>query len=152
MEYDNTLSDELMNSNIDFIDGFGDTMFTYNHKNNYTGIGEISDWKEIKLKKLDKNNKYYKISNVNNGFFIGNIEEGIYKNMMAELFTISIKSGFLNRSKKKYLLMIIDNPLFNEDSNNKINRRRYKLIIFSIIRIGIYRIQLELYDILTSTN
>ena len=35
MEYDNTLSDELMNSNIDFIDGFGDTMFTYNHKNNY---------------------------------------------------------------------------------------------------------------------
>lgn len=149
MEYHYSLSDELIGRNIDFIDENGNIVFQYHHKNIYTGVGEITEWKETKLKKLDKNNKYYKISNACNGFFTGDIEDGIYKNMMVEVFKLNVYSGFLNSIKKDYILMIIDNPNYTDDSDYI--ESRYKLIIFSIIRIGAYRIELELYDIFTST-
>jgi hypothetical protein len=144
-----TLSDELIFRNIEFIDENGNIVFVYNHKENYSGIGEITDWKQTKLKKLDKNNKYYKISDIKNGFFIGDIEDGIYKDMMVEVFKLNVYSGFLNSIKKDYIVMIIDNPEYDEDSFY--NKSRYKMIIFSIIRFGAYRIELQLHDIFTST-
>jgi hypothetical protein len=149
MEYHYSLSDELLGRNIEFVDKNGNIIFIYNHIDIYSGIGEITDWKETKLKKLDKNNKYYRLSGVNNGYFTGDIENGIYKNMMVEVFKVNIYSGFLNSIKKDYILMIIDNPDYDDDTFY--NNGRYKLLIFSIFRVGAYRIQLELNDILSST-
>ncbi len=146
-----TLSDELIDRNIDFMDGFGEIVFTYNHNKVASGAGEITNWQEIEINKINKNNKYYKLANIENNFYKGNFADGLYYDMMAELFTITIKHGFLNTLKKKYILMIIDNPLFDEESDNQINKGRYKLLIFTIVRYSTYYIALKFNDIFTST-
>lgn len=146
-----TLSNELINRNIDFMDGFGEIVFTYNHDKCITGAGDITNWEEIKMNKINRNNKYYRLADLENGFYKGDFADGLYYDMMAELFMIKIKHGFLKTLKKKYILMIIDNPLFNEESNNQINKGRYKLIIFTIVRYSTYRYELRFNDIFTST-
>lgn len=46
-----------------------------------------------------------------NGFFIGDIEDEIYKNMMVEVFKLNVYSEFLNSLKKDYIIMIIKKVL-----------------------------------------
>ena len=146
-----TLSDELINRNIDFMDGFGEIVFTYNNNITTTGAGDITNWEEIKIKKINKNNKYYKVADIENGIYKGNFADGLYYDMMAELFMIKIKHGFMKTLTKKYILMIIDNPLYDEESVNQINKGRYKLLIFTIVRYSTYHMRLNFNDIFTST-
>lgn len=74
MEYYYSLSDKFISRNIEFTDENGNIIFVYNHKEIYKNTGEITNWKETKLKrnkikKLDKNNKYYKILDVKKWIF-----------------------------------------------------------------------------------
>jgi hypothetical protein len=144
-----TLYDELENRNIDFIDGFGTILFNYNnYSKNIYGYGSITNWNKIKIKKIKKNNKYYKLCDIENDYYIGDFADGMFTNMMVEIYKLSIPIGLYN--KKKYILMILDNPNYNEYSNETISKGKYKILFFDIIKYNKYIIKLKFNNILTS--
>ncbi len=149
MESYYTLADELISRNIEFVDGFGNITFMYKHKEIYSGVGDITNWIEFKMKKLDRNNKYYKLSDISDGYFIGDMGDGLYKNMMAEVFKLTYSYGFMNSLSKDYIIIIVDNPLYDDETNY--DKGRYKLLIYSVVRHGAYKIDLKFVDIFTST-
>ena len=143
-----SLSNELLNTSIQFLDDNQKVSFLYNHDNTYNIACNLTNWKETKIKKIDKYSKYYKLIESNNYYY--NNDDNKY--MIIELFKIKMHYGFLNSYKKEYIIMIINNPLYDENSIDNINKGKYKLLLFSIIRYGAYNIFLKFIDIFTSAN
>ena len=133
-----TLKEEIQNKKINFVDGFGDIVYTFdNTMNKYLIKGEKTNWKEIKM--IHKKNKVYKnIVNINkDNCYIGDYNDNNYKNKMAIIFKLSVSSSFLSE-KKKYIFMIIENPYYNEKSDNISLKGKYKLIIFQLYNYNVY--------------
>lgn len=145
-----SITNELSNTTIKFIDNCGNIVFTYEEKdNNICCFGEITKFNKMKLKKIKKNKKYHKLSDISNNYYIGDFEDEVYYNMMAQAFLLKKSKPFSKIIK--YMIYIIDNPYYNEDSHEQKYRGKYNLLIFEIKKVGVYFHKLEYYDSYTST-
>jgi hypothetical protein len=134
-----SLKKEIQNKKIDFVDGFGNIMYTFdNTKKKYLIKGEKTNGKQIKM--IHKNNKKYKnLMNIDkDNYYIGNYNDNKYKNMRAMIFKLTVSSKGFFSEKKKYIFMIIQNPYYNEKSDNISLKGKYKLIIFQLYNYSIY--------------
>jgi len=152
-----TLFEELINRNIKFIDDNDDTVLHfYSTPTKFTINCEQTNWVNMKAeylskksKYLSKKSKYYSLANIKDNLYNGDIFDGELKNMSAVLFKIKVRDGCLASIIRKYILMIIDNPEFN-DYNPENTENRYYLVIYAVDRIGAYNISLRFIDILKS--
>ena len=144
---DLTLFEELINSYIEFIDENGDSVLHfYSTPKKFTINSEQTNWIDIKIECVSKKSKYNSMADIIDNTYQGNIHEGELKNMEAVLFKMEVKQGCFSSIIRKYILMIIDNPEFNED--NIVNR--YFLVIYAIDRIGTFALKLRFIEILYS--
>ena len=141
-----TLREELQNQYINFIDGFGNTQYMFDFVNN-TLCGELTNWKEIRIK---ENIRYKQTSDISGNYYIGSYNENNYKNMMAIIFKISVKKHIFS-PKQRYIFMIIDNPYYKNISITDIEKSKYKLIIFNLCQQGVYVNYLTENSIYSST-
>ena len=80
--------------------------------------------------------------------YIGVKNEGELKISMCVLFKMIVKDGCMSSIIRKYIIMIIDNPEFNEDYSEN---SRYILIVYGIDRIGTMGIQLRVLETFKSS-
>jgi hypothetical protein len=133
-----TLSDELRNNIIIFVDKSGETKGTFDfiEKRPYF-YGDITKDIEIKLIKKQRKSKYYKMLDIDDDYYYGthNVEQK--NNIMCKMFKIIIQNNIFG-GKYNYLLLIIDNPNHDITSTDITKRGKYKLIIYNIFYNGIY--------------
>lgn len=145
---DTSLFEELLNRNIDFIDDEGNvTLSLYSSHKNFIINSHHTNWIDIPITHIKNNKKYTKLANIKEEYYQGDIKDGELKNMMTVLFKMEVKEGCFSTIIRKYILMIVDNPEYNDDNTN-INR--YILIIYGIDRIGTLGRELRVIDILKS--
>jgi hypothetical protein len=132
-----TLSEELHNNIITFVDGFGETVATFDfvEKKPYI-VGNITNDKETKLIIKTKKSKYNKMLNIHNDYYYGDYNQN-NKNIMGKFFKIIVPTDIFG-AKNEYILLIIDNPYYNNESEDIAYKGRYKLIIYKICNQGIY--------------
>jgi hypothetical protein len=146
---DTSLLKELLNSNIDFVDNIGDIVVNFYSTNKNLIVSSIyTNWIDNTITHIKKNKKYTKLANIKDDYYEGNINDGKFKNMEAVLFKMKVREGCIGSIIKKYIIMIIDNPEYNDD--NMINR--YFLIIYIIDKIGILGRKLRVLEILKSNT
>ena len=135
-----TLHDELQNNIIIFVDKHGETCATFDfvEKNPYFH-GDITKDNEIKLIKKSQKSKYYKMLNIkyDDYYYYGtyNIEQK--NNIMCQMYKIIMQKNVFGE-KYNYILLIIDNPDYDSESQDITKRGKYKLIIYSICQYGAY--------------
>jgi hypothetical protein len=133
-----TIRDELENNIINFVDGFGDIKATFDfcEKRPYF-YGNLTNDKEISLIKKGKKSKYNDMIDIQNDYYHGDYNPNKLNNIMGLIYKITItKSTF--GEKYNYILLIIDNPYYDPNSENISLKGKYKLIIYSINQYGIY--------------
>jgi hypothetical protein len=134
-----TLFNELQNNIIIFVDKDGETCGTFDfiEKHPYF-YGDITKDTEIKLIKKTKRSKYYKILDINNDdYYYGEYNSEQKNNIMCKMFKIVIQNNIFG-AKYNYILLIIDNPDYNPESENITQRGKYKLIIYNTYYHGVY--------------
>ena len=134
-----SLKDEIQNKKINFLDGFGNIIYTFdNSLKKYLIKGEKTNWKEIRI--IHKTNKVYKnLMNINkDNYYIGDYNNNNYKNIKAMIFKLTIVTNRFFSKKRKYMFMIIYNPYYNEKSDNISLKGKYKLIIYQLYNYGTY--------------
>lgn len=134
-----TLSDELRNNIIIFVDTNGETKGTFDfiEKHPYF-YGDITKDIEIKLIKKTHKSKYYKMLNIDDDdYYYGEYNSEQKNNIMCKMFKIIIQNNIFG-GKYNYLLLIIDNPNYDIKSTDITKRGKYKLIIYNIFQHGIY--------------
>lgn len=142
-----SLFEELINRNIEFIDDNGNIILYFYSTNNKFIVSSIqTNWIDNTITHIKKNQKYTKLANIKNNIYEGNINDGKLKNMQAILFKIKVTSGCFSTIIRKYILMIVDNPEYNDDNQNN----RYFLIIYAIDKIGTLGSELRVLEILKS--
>jgi hypothetical protein len=145
---DTSLYTELLNRNIEFINNEGNIVLNfYSTDKQFIINSEHTNWFDNSIKHLSKKSKYTKLANVKNDYYNGDINDGELQNMMALLFKIKVKEGCIGSIIRKYIIMIIDNPEYNEDSSDY---SKYLLVLYEIDRIGTMGIKLRPFDILKS--
>lgn len=141
-----SLSDELKNNIITFVDGFGNTKATFDFivaRPKFCGI--IT--KDIEFKLEDKTkSKYASMLDISGEYYIGTEYNN---NLMAKIYKISVQHNMFGK-KREYILMIMDNPFYDPDSDNYALRGRYKLTIYNICHQGVYIKYLKEIDTYTS--
>lgn len=136
-----TLSEELNNNIITFVDGFGKTIATCDFIKKVPSISAFfTKDKEVKLIKKSSKSKYSSLLNISGDYYVGN---ELYINskkseitLMANHYKIIVPINIF--TKREYIIMIMDNPNFDPDSDNYALRGRYKLIIYDIYQQGVY--------------
>jgi len=148
----NTLSDELNNNIITFVDGFGETVGTFDfiEKKPYFH-GNLTHDTEISLINKSTKSKYNKMLNINKNYYYGDLNHEKRNNIMSKIFKISIQHHIFGE-KYDYILLIIDNPFYEFDSEDINKRGKYKLLIYSIHHQGVYFKYLNNIGIYTSLN
>lgn len=146
-EIHTSLTDELKNSIITFVDGFGHTKATFDFivkQPKFYGI--IT--KDVEFKIQDKTkSKYASMLDVSGEYYVGTEYENI--TLMAKIYKIHVQHNIFGK-KREYILMIMDNPYYDPDSENYAMRGRYKLTIYNICYQGVYVKYLEKTDTFTS--
>lgn len=142
-----SLSDELKNNIITFVDGFGNTKATFDFMAKQPKFCGIIT-KDIEFKIQDKTkSKYATMLNISGGYYLGSEYQNII--LMVKIYKISVKYNIFGK-KREYILMIMDNPYFDPYSDNYALRGRYKLSIYNICRHGVYVKYLEKIDMYIS--
>jgi len=102
-----TLSDELKNNIITFVDGFGKTfgIFDFIEKKSYF-YGDLTHDIEVRLIKKSKKSKYNKMLNINNNYYYGDLNQTQRNNIMGKFFKISIQHHNFGK-KYEYILLIL---------------------------------------------
>ena len=133
-----TLFNELQNNIIIFVDKDGETCGTFDfiEKHSYF-YGDITKDTEIKLIKKTKKSKYYKMLDINNDYYYGEYNSEQKNNIMCQMFKIVIQNNIFG-AKYNYILLIIDNPDYNPESEDITKRGKYKLIIYNTSCHGVY--------------
>ena len=133
-----SLSEELNNNIITFVDGFGEIIGTFDfiEKKPYY-FGKITNDIEIRLINKSTKSKYNKMLNMNQDYYYGEFNNEQYNNIMGKFFKISVQHHIFGE-KYDYILLIIDNPYYNSESENIGLRGKYKLLIYSINQQGVY--------------
>ena len=145
---DTSLFKELINRNIDFIDDEGNVKLSfYSTDKKFIINSEHTNWFDNSITHLSKKSKYIKLANIKNDYYNGDINDGELQNMMAILFKVKVKEGCIGSIIRKYIIMIIDNPEYNEDSSDYC---KYLLVLYAIDRIGTMGIKLRPIEILKS--
>ncbi len=143
------LYNELLNRNIDFIDNEGNVVLHfYSTDKKFTVSSDYTNWIDHTIKHIDKKSKYNKLADVKDNYYQGNINDGELKNSMSILFKMIVKEGCISSVIRKYILMIIDNPEFNEDYSEN---SRYILIVYGVDRIGTMGIKLRVLETFKSS-
>lgn len=133
-----TLSDELKNNIIIFVDKDGETCGTFDFVEKLPYFyGNITNDTEIKLIKKTKKSKYYKMLDIDDDYYYGNHNVKQKNNIMCQMFKIVIQNNIFG-AKYNYILLIIDNPDYNPESEDITQRGKYKLIIYNASCYGIY--------------
>jgi hypothetical protein len=144
---DTSLLKELLNRNIEFIDDNGNIILYFYSTNKKFIVSSIqTNWVDINISQVKKKSIYTKLTNITDNHYQGDINDGELKNMQAILFKMKVRYGCFSIIIKKYIIMIVDNPEYNDD--NPINR--YFLIIYAIDRIGTLGRKLRVLEILKS--
>jgi hypothetical protein len=142
-----SLLKELSNRNIEFMNDSGNVVINfYSTDNKYIVSSEYTNCIDQTIKHIKKNQKYTKMANIKDDYYQGDINNGELKNMMAVLFKMKVIEGCIGSIIRKYILMIVDNPEYNDD--NTVNR--YILIVYGIHRIGTLGRELRVLEILKS--
>lgn len=146
-----TLSEELDNNIITFVDGFGEIIGTFDfiEKKPYY-FGKLTNDIEIKLINKSTKSKYNKMLNMNQDYYYGDFNNEQYNNIMGKFFKITVQHHIFGE-KYDYILLIIDNPYYNPESKNIALRGKYKLIIYSIHHQCVYFKYLNQIGIYTSS-
>ena len=134
---------DLKNCNINFVNDNNIKSFIFYHtEKDYYCISKLTNWISTKIKLIKSSSKYYSLVNIDNGYYIGDIEESIYYNMKAKLFKLTIKEKWYSINNNKYIIMIVENPNINKKLNKKLNNEQYKetykVIIYKIFKYGTY--------------
>lgn len=133
-----TLSDELTDIIITFVDGFGETIGTFDFFEDKPYFhGNITNDTEVKLINKSTTSKYNKMLNIYNNYYYGEYNNEQYDNIMCKIFKITFKHHIFSE-KNEYILLIIDNPYYNSESEDISKKGKYKLIIYNICRSGVY--------------
>ena len=107
-----TLSNELKNNIITFVDGFGYTKATFDFVIKQPKFSGVIT-KDIEFKLEDKTkSKYAEMLNISNEYYIGTEYEN--KSLMAKIYKIIVQHNIFGK-KREYILMIMDNPYFDPD-------------------------------------
>lgn len=146
-----SLSEELSNNIIIFVDGFGEIIGTFDfiEKKPYY-FGKVTNDIEIKLINKSTKSKYNKMLNMYKDYYYGEFNNEQYNNIMGKFFKIIVQNHIFVQ-KYEYILLIIDNPYYDSKSENFSLRGKYKLIIYSIRRKSIYIKYLKQIGIYTSS-
>ena len=143
------LYNELLNRNIDFTDEEGNVVLHfYSTDKKFTVSSDYTNWIDHNITHIDKKSKYNKLADVKDNYYQGNINDGELKNSMSVLFKMIVKEGCISSIIRKYILMIIDNPEFNEDYSEN---SRYILVLYGIDRIGTMGIKLRVLETFKSS-
>ncbi len=143
------LYNELLNRNIEFLDEeLNVVLHFYSTDKNFIVSSDYTNWIDTSITHIDKKSKYNKLADVKDNYYQGNINDGELKNTMAVLFKMVVKEGCISSVIRKYILMIIDNPEFNEDYSEN---SRYILIVYGIDRIGTMGIKLRVLETFKSS-
>jgi hypothetical protein len=128
-----------------------DLNLVIDHDKYFTISCAYTNFDLLRLKNLSKKSRYYNLAKIDdNSCYIGNLHDNKYKNCNATLFKLKVKSGCLNKNIHKYIIMILDNPDYNIDNNIIDTYGKYKLVLYSISKIGMYYEQLIYLTTLTS--
>ncbi len=143
------LYNELLNRNIEFLDEeLNVVLHFYSTDKNFIVSSDYTNCIDTTITHINKNSKYNKMADVKDGYYQGNINDGELKNTMAVLFKMVVKEGCISAVIRKYIIMIIDNPEFNEDYSEN---SRYILIVYGIDRIGTMGIKLRVLETFKSS-
>ncbi len=146
---DTTLLKELLNRNIDFTDDEGNVVLHfYSTDKKFTVSSDYTNWININITQIKKKSKYNTMADVKDDYYQGDINDGELKNTMSVLFKLIVKEGCISSITRKYILMIIDNPEFNEDYSEN---SRYILIVYGVDRIGTMGLKLRVLETFKST-
>ncbi len=146
---DTSLFKELLNRNIKFIDEEGnEVLHFYSTDKKFIVSSEHTNWVDINIKEVKNKSKYTRMVNIQDNYYQGDINEGELKNMMCILFKMTVKDGCIASIIRKYIIMVIDNPEYNEDFSNN---SKYLLILYGVDRIGTMGIKLRVLEILNSS-
>ena len=127
-----TLSDEICDTIINFVDGFGEIRATLDFCDNKPYFyGDITYDKEVSLINKTKKSKYNNMVNIENEYYFGEYNPDKFNNIMGLVFKISVKKNIFGE-KHDYILLLIDNPYYNQESSDISTKGKYKLIIYSI--------------------
>lgn len=149
----NTLNnlDELKDYRLNFVNKLGNISLIFDHiKKGYYSMSKLTNWISIKMKLLGSSSKYYSLANMNDGYYIGDIDNSIYYNMRAKLFKLNIKEHWYSQNTNKYIIMIIENPESNKYMQQSLYNESYKIIIYKIFKFGTYVRKLVQVDIYSS--
>ena len=136
--------DELKDYRLDFVNKLGHISLIFHHiKKEYYSMSKITNWILTKMKLLGSSSKYYSLANMDDGCYIGDIDNSIYYNMSAKLFKLNIKEHWYSVNTDKYIIMIIENPESNKYMQESLYNESYKIIIYKIFRYGIYTCKLS---------
>jgi hypothetical protein len=132
------LSDELHNNIITFVDGFGETVGTFDffEKRPYY-FGNITHDIEVRLIKKSNKSKYNKMLDLDDNYYYGDYNIYQLNNIMGKIYKISVQHHIFGE-KYDYILLIIDNPYYEMNSEDINKKGKYKLLIYSIHHHGIY--------------
>jgi hypothetical protein len=146
-----TLSDELKNNIIEFVDGFGTVRGTFDFvdKNPYF-YGNLTQDMEVKLINKSNKSKYNRMLNIIKDYYFGDYNVCNRNNIMGKLYKISLQNHLFGE-KYNHILLIIDNPFYDPESDNISMSGRYKLVIYSICHSGVYFKYLREISSYTST-
>jgi hypothetical protein len=143
------LYNELLNRNIEFMDDESNVVLHfYSTDRKFIVSSDHTNWIDINITHINNKSKYTKMADVKNDYYQGNINEGELKNSMCVLFKLVVKEGCISSIIRKYILMIIDNPEFNEDYSEN---SRYILVLYGIDRIGTMGVKLRVLETFKSS-
>ncbi len=147
-----TLSDELKNNIITFIDGFGETVGTFDflEKRPYF-FGDITHDMEVQLINKSAKSKYNKMLHLDGKYYYGDFNTNQQNNIMGKFYKICVQHHIFSE-KYEYILLIIDNPFYNSESDDINKKGKYKLIIYSICHSGVYFKYLNNIGVYTSST
>jgi hypothetical protein len=133
-----TLSDELRDNIINFIDESGEIRATFDFCDSKPYFyGDITNDKEVKMINKTKKSKYNNMVNIQDEYYFGEYNPDKLENIMGLVFKISVQHHIFSE-KYNYILLIIDNPLYNSESEDINKKGKYKLIIYNISCQGVY--------------
>lgn len=148
-----TIKEDLQNKTTRFIDDNDEDLHLVIHSDKkYFNIDcSYTNFQLEKLTHLDKNSRYYQLAKMDKmSCYNGEVDNIKYVNTPATLFKLTVKHGCLFGHKNKYIIMILDNPDYNIDNNIIDTYGKYKLVLYSISKIGMYYEQLIYLTTLTS--
>jgi hypothetical protein len=133
-----TLSDELRNNIINFIDESGEIRATFDFCDSKPYFyGDITNDKEVTMINKTKKSKYNNMVNIQDEYYYGEYNPDKLENIMGLVFKISVQHHIFGE-KYNYILLIIDNPFYEMNSEDINKKGKYKLIIYNICYQGVY--------------